>query len=224
MRRKPAAAIPVAVLAFVAACLSGDGADAQGKPQELVARLEGPALVAAVKQGGTVILMRHTATERRADETIKFRLEDCATQRNLSEEGRREAEEIGRAFERLGIRISEVQTSPYCRTLETGRLAFGKATPTEVLSVGDSLAMDGKLERAAEVRRLLDTAPPAGTNAVLITHTGNLLYAFGLDSRPEGVAHVFRPTGTGRASYLGRLDPSQWRALSGTDVGAGPAK
>ena len=198
-----------------------EAARAGEKRQELVPQLEGEALVNAVRQGGTVILMRHAATEKRADETIKFRLEDCSTQRNLSEEGKRDATEIGQAFQRLGIQVSEVQTSPYCRTVETGRLAFGKATPTEALAVGDALSMDGKLGRASEIRKLLDTAPPQGSNVVLITHTGNLLYAFGLDSRPEGVAHVFRPTGTGRASYLGRIDPAQWKQIAGVDVGAG---
>ena len=198
-----------------------EAARAGEKRQELVPQLEGEALVNAVRQGGTVILMRHAATEKRADETIKFRLEDCSTQRNLSEEGKRDATEIGQAFQRLGIQVSEVQTSPYCRTVETGRLAFGKATPTEALAVGDALSMDGKLGRASEIRKLLDTAPPQGSNVVLITHTGNLLYAFGLDSRPEGVAHVFRPTGTGRASYLGRIDPAQWKQIAGVDVWAG---
>lgn len=221
MIRKRIARGPLAAFLCLVALASAGTAGAAEKRQELVPQLQGEALVNAVKQGGTVLLMRHAATERRSDETIKFRIEDCATQRNLSEEGKRDAEEIGRAFQRLGIQVSDVMTSPYCRTLETGRLAFGKATATDVLSVGDALTMEGKLDRASEIRKLLDTAPPAGTNVVLITHTGNLLYAFGLDSRPEGIAHVFRPTGTGRASYLGSLDPAQWKQLSGTDVGAG---
>jgi len=190
------------------------------RAQELVARLEGAALVESVKQGGKVILLRHTSTESRSDETLKFRVEDCSTQRNLSEQGKQEAKAIGEAVAKLGIKIDAVYASPYCRTLETGRLAFGKATPSETLAVGDRLSMDGKLDRAAAIRKLLDTAPPPGTNVVLITHTGNLLYAFGLDSRPEGIAHVFEPTGTGRASYLGRMNPEEWTKLSGQQAGA----
>jgi len=195
-------------------------AAAAEKHQELVPQLQGAALVDAVKKGGTVILLRHASTENKSDETIKFRLEDCSTQRNLSEQGKREAGEIGDAFKKLGIRVQAVYASPYCRTLETGRLAFGKATPTEALSVSDGLAMDGKLDRAAEIRKLLDTAPPPGTNVVLITHTGNLLYAFGLDTRPEGIAHVFQPTGTGRANYLGRMNPDEWARFAGSAVSA----
>ena len=214
----------LAALVCLAAALLAGAVLAADKRQELVPQLEGQALVNAVKQGGTVILMRHAATEKRSDETIRFRLEDCDTQRNLSDAGKRDATEIGEAFRNLGIQVSDVQASPYCRTLETGQLAFGKATATDVLSVGDALSMEGKLDRASEIRKLLDTAPPEGTNVVLITHTGNLLYAFGLDSRPEGIAHVFRPNGTGRASYLGRLEPAQWKQLSGAEVGAGGAQ
>lgn len=224
MDRMQVARGSVAGLLCLVALLAGDAARTAEKHQELVPQLKGQALVDAVKQGGTVILMRHAATEKRSDETIKFRLEDCDTQRNLSEQGKRDAAEIGEAFRKLGIQVSDVQASPYCRTLETGELAFGKATATDTLSVGDALSMEGKLDRAAEIRKLLDTAPPAGANVVLITHTGNLLYAFGLDSRPEGIAHVFRPNGTGRASYLGRIEPAEWKQLSGTDVGAGGSR
>jgi phosphohistidine phosphatase SixA len=192
-----------------------NAAGAEPKRQELVAKLQGIEIVAALKQGGKVILLRHTATEGRSDETIKFRIEDCASQRNLSEQGKREATEIGDALRRLGIQVDAVYSSPYCRTLETGRLAFGKVTPSDSLSVADSLTMDGKIGRGGDIRKLLDTAPPPGTNTVLITHTGNLLYAFGLDSRPEGIAHVFEPNGSGRASYLGSLKPDDWSRLAG---------
>jgi hypothetical protein len=45
---------------------------------------------------------------------------------------------------------------------------------------------------------------------VLITHTGTLLYSFGLDARPEGIAHVFRPGPAGTSVYLGSLLPEDW--------------
>jgi hypothetical protein len=47
-----------------------------------------------------------------------------------------------------------------------------------------------------------------------------LLYAFGLTSRPEGVAHVFRPThlGLGRPDYIGMVKPDQWPAHAGLDA------
>jgi phosphohistidine phosphatase SixA len=202
-------------------CLPVGAAGAQARRQELVPQLEGAALVAALQKGGTVILLRHASTAGPADETRKLSLDDCSTQRNLSEEGKREAEEIGAAFRELGIQVDAVYSSPYCRTRDTGRLAFGDVTVSEELSVADDLSIEGKVDRGTTIRKMLDTPPPPGKNTVLITHTGNLLYSFGLDSRPEGIAHVFAPTGTGRANYLGRMKPSDWPHPAAAEAGVG---
>ncbi len=193
--------------------------------QELVPRLSGAELAAALAKGGNVILVRHMSTERNPDKLSGVDLSDCATQRNLSEEGRRQAAALGLAFRKLGIPVGDVLVSPYCRCVETGRLAFGKGEPSDVLSIWDELSLEEKTERGVEIRKLLDTPPKPGTNSVLITHTGNLLWSFGLDSRPEGLTHVFQPTGLslGRATYLGKLTPDEWRALAALDAEPPPA-
>jgi hypothetical protein len=64
------------------------------------------------------------------------------------------------------------------------------------------------------VRTLLATAPETGTNSVLLTHTGTLLYSFGLDSKPEGIAHVFQPGPAGTSLYLGSLTPEDWQRFA----------
>jgi phosphohistidine phosphatase SixA len=188
--------------------------------QELVPRLAGAELVAALAQGGHVILVRHMATDRTPDKLSGVDLADCTTQRNLSEEGRRQAVDLGRAFQKLSIPVGDVLVSPYCRCIETGKLAFGKGEPSDVLSIWDELSLEEKTERGVEIRKLLDTEPQPGSNTVLVTHTGNLLWSFGLDSRPEGLAHVFKPTGLslGRASYVGKIAPEEWRALAALDA------
>ena len=104
-------------------------------------------------------------------------------------------------------------TSPYCRCKETAQLAFGKGRVDPLLSAGEDLEVVDKEDRGGAVRAMLNTAPAAGLNSVLITHTGTLLYSFGLDSRPEGIAHVFRP-GPVRAIYVGRLEPADWPTLA----------
>jgi phosphohistidine phosphatase SixA len=165
--------------------------------------------------------MRHTSTEPVAPDPESFDVADCKTQRNLSELGREQARAIGAALPKLGVRISKVASSPYCRCLETARLAFGKVEISEALSVGDELSFEEKHARAGEVRAMLATAPEAGTNAVLLTHTGTLLYSFGLDSRPEGIAHVFQPGPAGTSLYLGSLTPADWPHLA-ADAAAPP--
>ncbi len=183
--------------------------------QALEPRLEGADLVAALRGGGYTILMRHTATESVAPDPALFELRDCATQRGLSKKGREQARLIGKSFARLSIPVGQVLSSPYCRCLDTGKLAFGRVTESELLSVGDFLSVPEKSERGGEVRKLLATAPPPGGNTVLITHTGTLLYSFGLESRPEGIAHVFKQGVAGNADYIGRLIPEDWPRLAG---------
>jgi phosphohistidine phosphatase SixA len=209
-----AAALAAALLAAQAS-----GADPAAR-QALAPRLEGPALVDALKKGGLTILMRHTSTEPVAPDPEAFDIADCKTQRNLSERGRQEARAIGAALAKLGIRISRVDSSPYCRCLETARLAFGRVEVSELLSVGDDLSFGEKHQRGRAVRGLLATTPEAGTNAVLLTHTGTLLYSFGLDSKPEGIAHVFQPGPAGTSLYLGSLAPGDWPRLAGAEAPA----
>jgi hypothetical protein len=105
---------------------------AQGGGQQLTPRLQGMPLMEALRQGGYTIFIRHTATEKSTPDQNLFDIDDCSTQRNLSDEGKRQAERIGRSFEKLGIPVGEVLSSPYCRCMETGKLAFGKAVSSEV--------------------------------------------------------------------------------------------
>jgi hypothetical protein len=81
------------------------------------------ALRAGLAAGG-VLMFRHALAPGTFDPP-GFRLDDCATQRNLNEEGRRQARRIGAWFAERGWRPSQVRSSPWCRCLETARLAFG---------------------------------------------------------------------------------------------------
>jgi phosphohistidine phosphatase SixA len=208
----------LAALAGAAAACATLGAPALGADpaarQALKPRLEGRALIEALQKGGLTILMRHVSTDPVAPDPETFDVADCATQRNLSEKGREQARQIAEAIARLGIRISKADSSPYCRCLETARLAFGRVEVSEVLSVGDDLSFEEKHQRGRSVREMLATPPEPGTNAVLITHTGTLLYSFGLDARPEGIAHVFQPGPAGTAIYQGSLLAEDWPRLA----------
>jgi len=191
---------------------SPDVSSAQG--QALKPQLDGPALIDALRGGGLVILIRHMSTQDAASESQTLADPACASQRNLSERGRQEARDLGAAFERLGIPVGAVLTSTYCRCVETANLAFGKATPNQDLAVFDELSPPEKEARGKLIRKLLNTAPTDGSNTVLVTHTGTLLYSFGLQTQPEGIAHVFRPAEFGNAIYLGRVTPEQWSAFA----------
>jgi phosphohistidine phosphatase SixA len=207
----------LAGMAAASLLLSADASHSQ--TQALQPLLEGRELIEALRGGGLVILMRHMSTDSFVPEEGSHDNLNCASQRNLDERGKQEAKGIGAAFESLRIPIGTVLTSPYCRCVDTGKLAFGKATPSEDLAVFDELSGSDKEERGKLIRRLLNTAPSDGFNTVMITHTGTLLYSFGLQTRPEGIAHIFRPAEFGNAIYLGRVTPEQWSALA-TSMGS----
>lgn len=81
------------------------------------------ALRAGLAAGG-VLMFRHALAPGTFDPP-GFKLDDCTTQRNLSEEGRRQARRIGAWLAARGLQPRQVRSSPWCRCLETARLAFG---------------------------------------------------------------------------------------------------
>ena len=96
-------------------------------------------LWALLKGGGQVVLMRHAITTPGVGDPPGMRLDDCSTQRNLTDEGRRHARQTGEVFRARGVAVDRVRASPWCRCLETARLAFGKAEvlqPSAICSGG----------------------------------------------------------------------------------------
>lgn len=85
----------------------------------LEAALRGP------QGAGSVLMLRHALAPGTFDPP-EFRLGDCSTQRNLDATGRRQAERIGAWFGPRGLRPSRVRSSPWCRCVDTARLAFGE--------------------------------------------------------------------------------------------------
>ena len=71
------------------------------------------------------MLLRHAVTTPGVGDPPGMRLEDCSSQRNLTDEGRAEARRLGTAFRERGIPVQRLLSSPWCRCLETARLAFG---------------------------------------------------------------------------------------------------
>ena len=82
------------------------------------------ALWTQLAKGGNLILMRHGLTSPGVGDPPGFKLADCTTQRNLIDEGRAEAKRAGAAAKARNVPIKEVRTSPWCRCVETARIAF----------------------------------------------------------------------------------------------------
>ncbi len=168
-----------------------------------------PAFAGAAEDGwsqlsdGSVALMRHADAPGIGDPP-GFRLDDCRTQRNLSEAGRAQARRIGEQFARRGIAVAAVVTSRWCRTRETAELAFPGKVRDEALF--DSFFEDREREpaRTAAARALIERWRGPGV-LVVVTHQVNISALTGAGAS-TGEAVVVRPGESGM-KVLARLRP-----------------
>jgi phosphohistidine phosphatase SixA len=127
---------------------------------------------AALKQGGKVILLRHTHVDVR-EGIGRLVPGNCAAEVNLTVGGVQQAKRIGEAFHAHDIAVGKVLASPYCRCMDTGKLAFGPATAVEYLVppgvVSDSQAKSNNERMLQEILKHRDAS-----NLVMITHDLNI--------------------------------------------------
>ena len=168
-------------------------------------------LLAELRKGGYILYFRHAATDfSQNDEKMKS-FEDCANQRNLIDRGRSDARIVAAAIRRLGIPVERVLASPFCRTVETAQLLFGRAEKMQEVRGGPSAPADA--ERYAALRRILATPIPAGANLAIISH-GNPFYSVaGPPYLAEGEAAVIRPLGAD-FQIIARIPGDRWDALA----------
>ena len=83
-------------------------------------------LITSLKQGGYVLVFRHTATDDSQKDVYPFRFDDMSAQRQLSEKGRDMARQIGSAVKELAIPIGDVITRRLNRAVEAGMLISGR--------------------------------------------------------------------------------------------------
>jgi broad specificity phosphatase PhoE len=156
-----------------------------------------------LRAGEAVVLMRHAATTPGIGDPPGFALGNCATQRNLSEAGRRDARAIGAAFRQRGVRPDAVWSSRWCRCLDTARLAFDQVQPEPAL---DSMFKDGDAAAGAKLRALrAKLAARSETGLlVLVTHDVNIRALTG-ETLAQGEMVLAVPRGD-RLEVIGRLN------------------
>jgi phosphohistidine phosphatase SixA len=136
-------------------------------------------LWSTIKQGGHVLLIRHASAPGTFDPP-GFKLDDCSTQRNLSEQGRAQAKQIGEALKARKIPIGEVLSSQWCRCVDTATLAFGSANvaPMATLSSPTKLSSEQRaantLALQERIQRLALAKPKVSTNSVFVSHMFNI--------------------------------------------------
>lgn len=176
--------------------------------------LKGKELVEALKKGGHAIYLRHSTTDHNSSDQDPVTYTDPSTQRNLSEDGKARATTLGKALRTLGIPVGRVVTTPFCRGVETGWLAFGKGEVSDELAfaIGTDEAEAKRLGKS--LKQMMSVAPTDGTNSIFISHSANLKEAVGVWPKEEGVTVVFKPLAGGELEYLGEIPIHQWPGLA----------
>jgi len=155
----------------------------------------------ALRMPGAVVVVRHSYAPGGFDPPHS-RLDDCSTQRNLTDEGRRAARQLGEAFRARRIVVDRVLSSPWCRCLETARLAFGVAEPWPPL--GNLFGRPEARDEQVRQMRALVGEPRTGGNLVLVSHGSTISALTGVSlGTAESVAVT--PHGDGRFTVVGRL-------------------
>ncbi|TKT79119.1 histidine phosphatase family protein [Aquamicrobium sp. LC103] len=150
---------------------------------------------ALLRNGGQIVLLRH-ANAPGAGDPANFDIENCRTQRNLSERGRLQARRIGALFAARAEPVEHVYSSRFCRSRETARLAFGDSLVEEIEAL-DSLAHepDKEEERTKAVMELIRDYSGSG-NLVFVTDEENITALTGSRAR-EGEAIIVTPNDGG---------------------------
>ena len=175
-------------------------------------------LLNSLRKGGYIFYTRHG--EATVGEDLPyFNFQDCLTQRNLSEYGRRQAVYYGEILRYLQIPIqSFVSVSPFCRTIETAQLAFGSGNVQvnpfwyEIYRLSGNLPSSDKQIILNHFNTVLETIPEEGKNEVIVAHS--FPEGIGLGDIPYMGTVIIKPKGTGNGyEVVHQLSLADWSKL-----------
>jgi phosphohistidine phosphatase SixA len=165
------------------------------------------AMWAALRDGGRVALIRHTAAPGGSGDPPGFRLDDCATQRNLSERGRSEARALGAQFRAMGVTVGKLLSSQWCRCVDTATLM--DIGPVEIApTLNNAFVLRDRRDELTAGARALIAAWKGPSTLVVVTHGANVQALTGR-APAEGEIVVVTPDASGKAGFseLGRITP-----------------
>lgn len=161
----------------------------------------------ALREDGRVALVRHARAPGTGDPR-GYTLDDCKTQRNLSDEGRAQARRLGDKFRAENINVTKILTSQWCRCRQTAEL-MGLGPVEEAPTFNNAHMLRHKRdELAAGGRKVI--AGWEGPGILLVsTHGANVLAMLGIHPR-EGEVVVVEPdpANEDKIKIVARIQPS----------------
>lgn len=197
-------AFGLAALALPFASLQAS-AQSRAQPLKILPNAE---ILQLLQAGGLTLFFRHAATDfSQKDQEPIADYANCALQRNLNAQGRIDARLTGEAFRQLGIPVGDVIASPYCRTVQSAELAFGRVT-VSTAAYDDALLP------------LLTQKPSTPGHRIIMSHGNPLIDLVGRPVLDEGEAALVRGLGSAVSSHslhsfeiVARIRVADWASL-----------
>jgi phosphohistidine phosphatase SixA len=185
-------------VAFIAVVLAGGVAQAADEAARAWETLRGD---------GHVALIRHASAPGAPGDPAGLRLDDCKTQRNLSDQGRADARALGDRFRVERVKVGKVITSQWCRCRQTGEL-MNIGPLEDAPEFNNAFVLSGQRDALAEKARATIAAWRGPGTLVVMTHGQNILSLLGIHPREAEVVVVAPdPASDRRMRLVGRIGP-----------------
>ena len=126
-------------------------------------------LINQLEDGGNLIFIRHAYAPGNGD-PAGFNLNDCSTQRNLSDDGRKQAQRIGEFFTKNKIEIDKVLSSEWCRCKETAKIAFKNYSTNNFLNSFYSSKFSKNKDKQVKAFNYYIKNQESKKNLIFVTH------------------------------------------------------
>jgi phosphohistidine phosphatase SixA len=163
------------------------------------------AVWAALRSGGHVSLVRHAGTAGGSGDPPGFRLDDCRTQRNLTDAGRAQARALGERLRAEGVAVGKVLSSQWCRCRETAAL-MGLDPVEQAPTFNNAFTLRERVEELTAGARAIVAAWNGPGTLVVATHGANILPLTGVRPEEGGMVVVKPdPAAPEKLRVLGRI-------------------
>tara|TARA_B100000965_G_scaffold324421_1_gene286372 strand:- start:119 stop:667 length:549 start_codon:yes stop_codon:yes gene_type:complete len=120
-------------------------------------------------EGGKIIFIRHAIAPGNGDPT-DFKINDCSTQRNLSQSGIDQSKLIGLFFKENNIKIDKVFSSEWCRCKDTAEIAFKNYKTFKALnSFYDPKFVENEKKQIKDLKKFIKEWD-SDKNIIFVTH------------------------------------------------------
>jgi phosphohistidine phosphatase SixA len=163
---------------------------------------------AALRGDGHVALIRHAAAPGPVGDPVDYKLNDCTTQRNLSEQGRAEARALGARFRMQQVKVGKVVSSQWCRCRQTAEL-MNIGPVEDAPTFNNAFVLNATRDELTAGGHAIIGAWRGPGTLIVVTHGENILLMLGLRPR-EGEVIVVAPDPTSQKNMrlIGRIGPS----------------